>query len=91
MTESTQINRLMTFFGQQQDKTKKLVTGVLSYGGTFSSYITGFLDDIDAEIMDRFDPFMNKNIKLLFYRYNDFLISKSLPRVLVRHSRITEN
>ena len=91
MTESTQKNRLMTFFGQQQDKTKKLVTGVLKYGRNFSSYIRGFLDDIDAETTDRFDPFMNKNVKLLFYRYNDLLISKSLPSVLVRHSKITEN
>ena len=33
----------------------------------------------------------NKNIKYLFYRYNDFLLSKSSPTIFSRHTILTEN
>ena len=33
----------------------------------------------------------NKNIKYLFYRYNDFLLSKSLPTIFSRRTILTEN
>ena len=33
----------------------------------------------------------NKNIKYLFCRYNDFLLSKSLPTIFSRRTILTEN
>ena len=54
-------------------------------------YINEFLDEIKPESTDRFDLFTSKNVKYLFYRYNDIFMSRSLPTVLVRHSKITEN
>lgn len=82
---------IFDFFNQHQDRTKKIVNGILSYGGTFSMYINEFLDEIKPESTDRFGLFPSKNVKYLFYRYNDIFMSRSLPTVLVRHSKITEN
>ena len=33
----------------------------------------------------------NKNVKYLFYRCYGFLLSKSLPTISLRHSKLTEN
>lgn len=49
----------------------------LFYGGDFVTYIMEFLIGIDAETDNRFNMLMNKNAKYLFYRYNDFLLSKN--------------
>ena len=40
---------------------------------------------------DRFDALTNKNVKCLFIRQNDFLLSKDLPTVSIRHSKIFED
>ena len=67
------------------------MTGILSYGKTFPFYIKEFLDDIDSETADRYDLLTNKNVKHLFDRYNSLLISRNIPSVFVRPSKITEN
>ena len=46
---------------------------------------------IDAETDDRFDMLSNKNVKYLLYRCNDFLLSKNLSTILIRHSEIVED
>ena len=63
----------------------------MTYADSFSNYIKYFLDDIDAETVDKFDFFVNKNVKYLFYRFNNYLLFRSLPTVPVRHSKIAEN
>ena len=82
---------IFDFFRQKQDKTKKFLTGILSYGRTFPFYIKEFLDDIDSKTADRYDILTNKNVKHLFYRCNVFVISRNIPSVFVRPSKITEN
>ena len=49
------------------------------------------LDNLNSEIIDRFDMLANKNVKYLFYRCYGFLLSKSLPTIPLRHSKLTEN
>ena len=63
----------------------------MTYADSFSNYIKYFLDDIDAETVDKFDFFVNKNVKYLFYRFNNYLLFRSLPTAPVRHSKIAEN
>ena len=63
----------------------------LFYGGDFANYMTEFLIGIDAEADNRFDMLMNKNAEYLFYRYNDFLLSKNLQTISIRHSKIVED
>lgn len=63
----------------------------LFYGGDFVTYITEFLIGIDAETDNRFNMLMNKNAKYLFYRYNDFLLSKNRQTISIRHSKIVED
>ena len=49
------------------------------------------MDNIYAETVDKFDFFVNKNVKYLFHRFNNYLLFRSLPTVPVRHSKIAEN
>ena len=59
---------LYNFLLNQQDQKKKLIDASISYGGSFSEYLTEFLQGVDAEADDRFDMLTSKNVKYLFYR-----------------------
>ena len=48
-------------------KQKKIIHATLTYKDSFSNYLRYFLDDIDAETVDKFDFFTNKDVKYLFY------------------------
>ena len=67
-----------------------MINTSLSYAGPFLEYIRDFFDDLDAETADRFDLLTNKNIKYIFYRHNDFLLSKNLPTNLIKHTKVSE-
>ena len=82
---------LYHFLLNQQDQKKKLIDASFSHGGSFSEYLTEFLQGKDAEADDRFDMLTNKNVKYLFYRYNDCLLSKGLLTVSLRHSRMSQH
>ena len=41
--------------------------------------------------MDKFEFFLNKNVKYLLHKFNDYLSFINLPTVPVRHSKIVEN
>ena len=71
----------------QQDETKQINYTTLSYSDTFSNYIRNFLDDIDHEAVDKYDFFTNKNVKYLFYRFNDFLLFRGRTILTLRHSK----
>ena len=79
------------FLLRQQDDTKKIIHATRTYTDSFSNYIKYFLDDIDAETVDKFNFFVKKNVKYLFYRFNDDLLFRSLPTVPLRRSKIVEN
>ena len=64
---------------------------IFSQLSRMKKYITGILRRIDAETDDRFDMLTNKNVKYFFYQYNDFLLSKNLPTISIRHSKIVED
>ena len=51
-------------FSQEHDKTKKLVSAILSYGGTFVLFIKEFFDDIDCKTTDRFGFFNKEKCKV---------------------------
>ena len=50
-----------------------------------------FLDETDAESVDRFVFFKNKNAKYLFHKFNDLLCYNKQHTISVRHSKIAEN
>ena len=54
------------FLPRQQDDTKKIIHAALTYTDSFSSFIKCFLDDIDAETVDKFD-FLSTKVLNIFY------------------------
>ena len=80
------------FLLNQQDETKQKIHGTLTYRDSLSNYLKCFLDDLDNETVEKFfDFFAYKNVKYLFYKFNDYLLFNGLNTVAVRHSRINEN
>ena len=79
------------FLLSQQDETKQRIQTALSYSDIFSNYIRNIIDDIDHKTVDKYDFFTNKNVKYLFYRFNNFLLFRSQPIRTVRHSKKTVN
>ena len=45
------------FFLRQQDDSKKTIHATVTYKDSFSNYMKYFIDDIDAETVDKFDFF----------------------------------
>ena len=68
----------------QQDETKKIINASLYYGNSFENDLKEYLAGIDSDNDARFDTLTNKNIKHLFYRYNDFLLSRGLSPAELR-------
>ena len=82
---------IYSFFLNQQDETKQVIHTTLIYKDSFSNYLKYFLDDVDNETVKKFDFFAHKNVKYLFYKFNDYLLFDGLNTVPVRHSKINEN
>ena len=50
-----------------------------------------FLDYLDSDTNDRFDMSANKNVNYFFTDTRFFLLLKSLPKIFLRHSKLTES
>ena len=46
-------------------KQKKNIHATLTYKDSFSNYLRYFVDNIDAETVDKFDFFIDKNVKYI--------------------------
>ena len=82
---------IYNFSLDQQDETKEVIHATLKYKDSFSIYLKYFLDDIDNETVEKFSLSAHKNVKYLFYKFNDYLLFNGLNTVPVRHSKINEN
>lgn len=72
-------------------KQKKIIHATLTYKDSFSNYLKHFLDNIDAEPVDKFDFSTNKNVKYYFEKFKDYLLFNGENTVPVRHPRIVQN
>ena len=84
----TQTNQNTVFLLNQQDETKQVIHAILTYKDYFSNYLKYFFDDVDNEAIKKFDFFAHKNVKYLFYKFNDYLHFNRLNTFPVRHSKI---
>ena len=75
----------------KQDETKQIVPATLIYKYFFSNYLKYFLDDIDNETVEKIDFFAHKNVKYLYFKFNDYLLFNGLNKVPLRQSKINEN
>ena len=90
--ENYNINELIfDFLPRQQDETKKIIHATLTYKNSFSNYLRYFLDNIDAETVDKFDFFTNKNVKYHFYMFSVYLLLSVQTMVRVRQSKIVKS
>ena len=69
----------------------RLIHATLTYKDSFPNYSNYYLDDIDNETVEKYDFFAHKNVKYLFYKFNDYLLFNGVNIVLVRHWKINEN
>ena len=74
---------IYSFSLNRQDETKQVVHATLTYKDSFPNYLKYFLDDINNETVEKFDFFTNKNVKYLFYKFNNYLLFNELNTVPV--------
>ena len=75
----------------QPDEKKQVIHATLAYNDSFLNYLKYFLDDVDNKTVKKFDFFVHKNVKYLFYKFKDYLLFSGLNRVPVRHSKINDH
>ena len=74
---------IYSFSLNRQDETKQVVHATLTYKDSFPNYLKYFLDDINNETVEKFEFFTNKNVKYLFYKFNNYLLFNELNTVPV--------
>ena len=82
---------IYSFFLNQQDATKQVIYATLTCKDYFSNHSKYFLDDIDNKTVKKIDFFVHKNVKYIFYKFNNYLLFSGLDMVPVRHLKINEN
>ena len=60
-----------SFLEAQQDKIKAIIPKRISYHNSFGKYINKYLPSFSIDDAEKFDLFANKNLKYLFYKFND--------------------
>ena len=60
-----------SFLMAQQGETKSIIPKRIFYHYSFEKYINKYLPSFSIDDAEKFDLFANKNLKYLFYKFND--------------------
>ena len=82
---------IYSFLLNQWDETKQIIHATLTYKDSFLNYLKYLLDDIVNETVERFDFLAHKDVKYLFYKFNDYLFFNGMDTVPGRHLEETQN
>ena len=78
---------LYSFLLSQQNEEAAFVPQKFSYSNTFEKYIIDFLQNFSIDDQEKFDLISFKNLKYLFYRFNDIVKIYSNPRYKLLDTR----
>ena len=70
----------------QQDESKKIIQKQISYHHSFERYTREYLPSYSLEEIDKFDMLSNKNSKYLLYKFNDWIESMNVEKILMRRT-----
>ena len=82
---------IYSFFSAQQDPDKASIDFEFIFADTYEDYFQWLIVGFDSYEKTKLDVLTNKNSKLLFYCFNDFLQQRFREPKPVRHSTITDN
>ena len=68
---------IYSFFIEQQDHTKKIISEEFQFFGSYEDYTMNYLTQIDM--------LSHKNTKFIFYQSNQYLALIGKPQKLIRH------
>ena len=74
------------FLLAQQDETKAILPKRISYQNSFERYTEHFLPSFSVDDVEKFDLLANKNLKYLFYKFNDQIDASGGERQIIRHT-----
>ena len=82
-TGESSYNFLMT----QQNEDAAFISKNFVYRNTFEKYINSFLPAFSIDDVEKYDLYSNKNLKYLFYRFNDYVKAYGNKRRKIRHTQ----
>ena len=71
----------------QQNEEAAFIPKKLSYRNEFEVYISQFLRAFSVDDVEKYDLYAHKNVKYLFYRFNDYVKVYGSYRQEFRHTR----
>ena len=83
-------NLFIVFFSAQQDPDKTFVDFEFTFADSYEDYFKWLIVGFDSYEKIKLDALTNKNSKLLFYHFNNFLQQKLRQPKPVRHNTITD-
>ena len=75
------------FLLTQQNDDAVFIPKKLSYWNTFETYISQFLHVFSIDDIEKYDLYMHKNSKYLFYCFNDYIKAYGNDKRKIKHSR----
>ena len=82
---------IFEFIQDQQNTSKGIIRYDFKVDRNFRDYFKWILNEFDAHQKTTFDVLAHKNVKFLFYRYNDLRASGGDELIKIRHSLVTDN
>ena len=79
--------KLYNFLLAQQNDDAAFIPKKFSYGRSFESYISQFLQAFSIDDVGKYDLFAHKRSKYLFYRFNDYIKPYGNSRHKIKHTR----
>ena len=70
----------------QQDESKQITPKRISYLHSFGRYTRENLPSFSLEEIDKFDILSNKKSKYLLYKFNDWIESMNVEKILIRRT-----
>ena len=74
------------FILAQQDDQTAPIPKRISYHHSFEKYIQNFLPSFSIDNVEKFDLYVHKNAKYLFYRFNDYIAMSGGKRQIIKHT-----
>ena len=75
-----------SFLLSQQDQSKQVIPKRISCPYSFEKYIRNYLSFFSVEEAEKVDLLSNKNSKYLLYKFNDWIESLVVEKILIRNS-----
>ena len=78
---------IYTFLVDRQNEDEAFIPKKFAYKNYFEKYISNFLPSFSIDDVEKYDLYANKNLKYMFYRFNEYIKADGGKRREIKHTQ----